>query len=223
MNEIKIQERNHEELEAKIFEILATKGPANTTMDLLARQLSMSKRTLYEIFGSKDDMIRTIMQHVHQEYSKMIAEIIRTSSNVMETMANILLYQQKMISRLSKDFFVDMDRKYSQLRPEYDSGSQKWSTYIRQAIETGVKQGVFREDANYDIIIPLFRVQMESLKRIEELFPPGITIGEAYNAISLGFLRSIANRKGMEILESMSSKFTSSLLPDQSQQPTTCN
>ena len=223
MNEIKIQERNHDELEAKIFEILATKGPANTTMDLLARQLSMSKRTLYEIFGSKDDMIRTIMQHVHQEYSKMIAEIIRTSSNVMETMANILLYQQKMISRLSKDFFVDMDRKYSQLRPEYDSGSQKWSTYIRQAIETGVKQGVFREDANYDIIIPLFRVQMESLKRIEELFPPGITIGEAYNAISLGFLRSIANRKGMEILESMSSKFTSSLLPDQSQQPTTCN
>lgn len=211
MNEIKIQERNHEELEAKIFEILATKGPANTTMDLLARQLSMSKRTLYEIFGSKDDMIRTIMQHVHQEYSKMIAEIIRTSSNVMETMANILLYQQKMISRLSKDFFVDMDRKYSQLRPEYDSGSQKWSTYIRQAIETGVKQGVFREDANYDIIIPLFRVQMESLKRIEELFPPGITIGEAYNAISLGFLRSIANRKGMEILESMSSKFTTSL------------
>ena len=211
MNEIKIQERNHEELEAKIFEILATKGPANTTMDLLARQLSMSKRTLYEIFGSKDDMIRTIMQHVHQEYSKMIAEIIRTSSNVMETMANILLYQQKMISRLSKDFFVDMDSKYSQLRPEYDSGSQKWSTYIRQAIETGVKQGVFREDANYDIIIPLFRVQMESLKRIEELFPPGITIGEAYNAISLGFLRSIANRKGMEILESMSSKFTTSL------------
>lgn len=223
MNENKIQERNHEELEAKIFEILATKGPANTTMDLLARQLSMSKRTLYEIFGSKDDMIRTIMQHVHQEYSKMIVEIIRTSSNVMETMANILLYQQKMISRLSKDFFVDMDRKYSQLRPEYDSGSQKWSTYIRQAIETGVKQGVFRKDANYDIIIPLFRVQMESLKRIEELFPPGITIGEAYNAISLGFLRSIANRKGMEILESMSSKFTTSLLPDQSRQLVTNN
>lgn len=209
MNNFKSTEQGYNKLEAEIFQILAEKGPADTTMDLLARRLSMSKRTLYEIFGSKDEMIRTIMQHIHQEYAAHVDEISRSSRNMMETMANLLLYHQKMIDRLSKEFFVDMDTKYRHLRPDYNSGSQKWSEYFKDAIITGIKQGVFREDANYDIIIPLFRVQMESLKRMEELFPPGITLAEAYNAISLGFLRSIANQKGLEILETVASKFDS--------------
>ncbi len=71
----------------------------------------------------------------------------------------------------------------------------------------GIKEGVFRKDANYNVILSLLRVQMESLKRMEEFFPPDITIVEAYNWISLGFLRSIATPKGMMTLDRLTDKF----------------
>ncbi|MDE5807821.1 MAG: hypothetical protein K2H76_06855, partial [Muribaculaceae bacterium] len=66
----------------------------------------------------------------------------------------------------------------------------------------GIEQGVFRKDVNYPITLHLMRIQMESLKRMEEAFPPGITISDAFDYISTGFLRSIATPKGMEIIDS---------------------
>jgi len=195
------------ELARRIFPIIAEKGLSHTTMDLLARRLSMSKRTLYEIFGSKDEMIRIIMGCLNKDYAKSLQEICSRSDNMMEIMANAMIYQQQSMSKLSAAFFRDMDNRYIHLRGEYESTSKKMSVHIRKAIEMGISEGVFRKDANYNVILPLIRVQMESLKRMEEFFPPGITIVEAYNWISLGFLRSIATPEGMMTLERLTDKF----------------
>ena len=73
----------------------------------------------------------------------------------------------------------------------------------------GVRQGVFRPDVNYPVTIEMVRVQMESLKRMEEFFPAGISIGEALGTIGIGFLRSIASSEGMECLDRISPKFVS--------------
>lgn len=208
MEKIEITSEQLGELVDRIFPVLAEKGPAHTTMDLLAKRLSMSKRTLYEIFGSKDDMIRTVMEHMHNKYLRHLQEIYSHSDNMMEIMANVMIYHQQTMSKLSADFFRDMDERCNHLRGDFESNSMKWVSYIREAIEMGVSQGVFRRDANYNVIIPLIRVQMESLKRMEEFFPPGITIVEAYNAIALGFLRSIATPQGMVTLERLSGKFS---------------
>lgn len=207
MEKTDLTSEQYDRLVHAIFPILAEKGPSHTTMDLLARRLSMSKRTLYEIFGSKDDMIKQIMEHLHKEYHRQVEEITRNCDNVMETMANVLIYHQKTMSKLSARFFRDMDDRYSHLRGDYESNSRKWSGYMENAIRLGIRQGVFRSDSNYPVIIPLFRVQMESLKRMEEFFPPGITLDEAYNAIALGLLRSIATPDGMRVLDELTEKF----------------
>jgi AcrR family transcriptional regulator len=207
MEKIEITSEQLGELVDRIFPVLAEKGPAHTTMDLLAKRLSMSKRTLYEIFGSKDDMIRTVMEHLHNEYLRHLQEIYKRSDNMMEIMANVMIYHQQTMSKLSANFFRDMDERCNHLRGDYESNSMKWVGYIREAIDMGVRQGVFRKDSNYNVIIPLIRVQMESLKRIEEFFPPGITMVEAYNAIALGFLRSIATPSGMDTLDRLAGKF----------------
>lgn len=190
-----------------IFPILAKYGPSHTTMDFVAKKLSMSKRTLYEIFGSKDEMIISVMRQLRHNHNKDIDKLIETSANVMEAMANVLIYHQRMMSRLSADFFRDMDKRYHHIRKEYEENNCKWEEYISSAIRLGRRQGVFRTDTNYRVMFTLFRVQMESLKRMEEFFPPGVTLLDAYNVISIGFLRSIATEKGMKTLDQLTTKF----------------
>lgn len=207
MERTEISTEQFDELVGRIFPILAEKGPAHTTMDLLARRLSMSKRTLYEIFGSKDEMIKTVMSHLHLKYAREVQEIYRRSENMMEVMVHVLLYHQQVMSRLSANFFRDMDVRSKHLRDDYESNSRRWGEYISAAIAKGVKEGVFRADANYKVIVPLIRVQMESLRRIEEFFPPDITLVEAYSAIALGLLRSIATAEGMRTLDRFSDRF----------------
>ncbi|MDE6393232.1 MAG: TetR/AcrR family transcriptional regulator [Muribaculaceae bacterium] len=202
-----LTDEQFDRLAESIFPIIAEQGPSHTTMDYLARRLSMSKRTLYEIFGSKDAMITTIMEHLHARYAREIEKITKTSSNMMEVMANVMLYHQKTMSMLSASFFRDMDERCRNLRPDYESHSSKWTGYMEEAISLGVKQGVFRSDADYRIILPLIRIQMESLKRMEKVFPPDISIVQAYSVIALGFLRSIATPSGMIILDKLTTKF----------------
>lgn len=207
MERTDLKEEQFERLVEAIFPIVAESGPYHTTMDAVARKLSMSKRTLYEIFGSKDEMIISVMRHMKKTHSEGIDRIIRASSNVMEAMANVLIYHQQMMSRLSADFFRDMDTRYHNLRKEFESDNCKWEEYISIAVKLGKQQGVFRTDTNYKVMFTLFRVQMESLKRMEEFFPPGITLLDAYNTISISFLRSIATEKGMKTLDQLTKKF----------------
>lgn len=192
-----------------IFSILAEKGPSHTSMDLLASRLQMSKRTLYEIFGSKDEMIKATMHHLHDKYALKVEEIVHSYSNVMEVLVRVLILHQSVMSKFSADFFKDFDDRYNHLRPEYDSETQKWSDQIARTIRLGIRQGVFRPEANYKVIIPLLRVQMESLKRMEEFFPADITLSQAFRGIAEGFLRNIATPHGMEIIDMLQEKLES--------------
>ncbi|MCM1369341.1 MAG: TetR/AcrR family transcriptional regulator [Candidatus Amulumruptor caecigallinarius] len=197
----------YDKLIESIFKLIAVRGLSRTTMDLVASRLSMSKRTLYEIFGSKDNMYRCVLSHIDQKNSQEVIKIIRATGNVMEAMANVVLHQQRQIAGINVEFFRDMDRRHRNLRNDYEKQFQAWGAVIMQAIRLGVRQGVIREDTNVDLSLRLLRIQMESLKRMEELFPPEITLAQAFNAIGLGFLRSIATEKGMEVLNKLSDKF----------------
>lgn len=186
-----------------IFPIIAEKGPSHTTMDHVASSLQMSKRTLYEIFGSKDEMLREVLEHIHHTYAEEIREIVSHTGNVMEAIARVIHFHQKMIGGFNMDFFHDLDTRYRHLRADYEAKGRHWGATMENALKLGIKQGVFRDKINCALMTRLLGIQMESLKRMEEFFPAGITLSEAYNTIGETFLRSIATPKGLEILEKL--------------------
>ena len=64
-------------------------------------------------------------------------------------------------------------------------------------------QGVFSKNIDLDLQIRVLLVQLESLKRMEDFFPPEITISQVFIVIGRGFLRNIVSSKGLEMLEQM--------------------
>ncbi|MDE6835587.1 MAG: hypothetical protein K2J03_01350, partial [Muribaculaceae bacterium] len=113
--------------------------------------------------------------------------------------------QQKMINDVNVKFYREMDKFYPDIRRMLDGESDQWVKKIMVIINKGVEQGVFRPDVNYPVILSLKRIQMESLKRMQEVFPPNITMEEAMATINISFLRSIASPTGMEILDRLTS------------------
>lgn len=196
----RISEPQMDKLLSDITPILLEKGPKATTMDLVAHRLSISKRTLYEIFGSKDGMMTNViarMKSVHQKHVESIFQ--KKGLNMMEALIQALEYHQKVLEKASVNFFIDMEEKYPLLRSNYYAREQ-WNNAVLNLIERGVEQGVFLPDIDHRLHIQMLRVQMESIKRMENSLPSGLTILEAINAITLGFLRSIATEKGHEVL-----------------------
>lgn len=188
---------------SSILPIVLEKGPSHTTMDHVASCLGISKRTLYEIFGSKDEMLKEVLQFQHNIYRKIAEKIFLESENMMAAMVELMKVHHDFLKKVRPDFFRDMDERFKHLRPAYDSRNDEMNRQISRVITLGIKQGMFRKNCDFEMYLRLLRIQLESIKRMEDFFPPEITIAQAFNAIGLGFLRNIASPKGIEYLEQL--------------------
>ncbi len=189
----------------RIGEMLMSTGLKNLTMDRVASKLGISKRTLYEIFPSKKEMIRAVLDYSKKEHISRCEAIFARSENVIDGMLKVHLEMRNLIARMNPSFFHDMDEAFSDLRPKYEELENSRDIYLMDMFEKGVEEGVFRSDVNFIVQSKMLQVQGEALKRMEELFPPDMTLVEVYDAIILGFLRSIASEKGLNILNHLAS------------------
>ena len=69
-------------LVTRIYPLLIKKGVKNLTMDFVAKSLGMSKRTLYEIFGSKEDMIIETMRKMQCMMRERMTEVVSKADNL---------------------------------------------------------------------------------------------------------------------------------------------
>ena len=184
-----------------IMDIICTQGPKAATMDYVAARLQMSKRTLYEIFGSKEGMIIDVVGHDMHKNHELYCHIFATSPDVLVALTRIFRKQRDLMTRMSPRFFRDMDTIYHKVRATYDHLHKEHEEDMLAVFNKGVEQGMFRPGVNYRVLSRLMKVQMESLKRMEEVFPPDITLLEAYDTMAIGLLRSIATPEGMAKLD----------------------
>lgn len=196
-----ISETDKNKILDKVIEIVINHGLKATTMDMVASCLGMSKRTLYEIFESKNQMIRETFDYIGRRHHNKTKEIFERSSNMMEALIGIFLYIRETLTIVNANFFRDMDSFYSDVRSDYEKTRQHRNNIFMSILSKGVEEGVFREDEDYRIFINLLDIQLESLKRMEEHFPEDITLSQVSASIVIGALRSIATPKGMEILD----------------------
>lgn len=198
-----LKEGEYSALLEKILPIILEKGLKGTTMDIVASRLGISKRTLYEIFESKTEMIKAVMEAFGKQSQQFVTEAFANAENVMEAFIKIFKYNRDMVKRINVDFYRDMDNLYKDRREDYEKTRMSRHEKMLQMYHRGVEQGMFRPDVDYNVQSRMMGLQMEALKRIEELFPPDITLQRVFDSIIVGFLRSIASEKGMKVLDTL--------------------
>lgn len=198
--------KDYQALLSKIVSILLHKGLKSATMDSVAAELGMSKRTLYEIFESKSQMIMEALGELERNSEEHFLNIFKQSANVMEALIQVFQYNRDLMGSVNVDFYRDMDRLYKDKREHYEHTRLRRHERMLGMFELGVEQGMFRKDVDYRIQSRMMALQMEGLKRIEELFPQDITLQRVFDSIIVSFLRSIATPEGMKILDKWTNK-----------------
>lgn len=187
----------------RIVPIILEKGLKSTTMDTVAASLGMSKRTLYEIFGSKSNMLKETIEALERQNQQYFTSVFENTENVMAAFIEVFKHNRDLIGNVNVEFYRDMDRLYKDRREDYEKSREYRYEKMIQMFLKGVEQGMFRPDVDYKVHARMMGLQMEGLKRIEELFPPDITIQRVFDTIIIGFLRSIASEKGMKMLDNL--------------------
>lgn len=193
----------YSELLGNIKEILLKKGLKATTMDSIANALKISKRTLYEIFPSKNVMVKEALISLHSKLNEGIHNILANTHDAVEVLIGSFNLYREIMGNANADFFRDMDFLFPDVKEQRKESMQTFLDNFVDFLNKGVDQGYFRKDINFIVPCKMLMIQLESLKRMEELFPPDISYIEIYETIVLSFMRGMSTTKGMEKIDSM--------------------
>jgi len=124
-------------------------------MDDIAQKLQISKRTLYEMFGNKEQLLVECMQQ-HAEY--MNGRIENEIKEQGDVLAVILKYLELIIAEsgnANRIMFDNLD-KYPLFKARFEEHMRTVAHKMRAYMDLGVKQGVFRDDLNMTVVMKSF-------------------------------------------------------------------
>ncbi|NLO01597.1 MAG: TetR/AcrR family transcriptional regulator [Bacteroidales bacterium] len=190
-----------------------TYGIRNVTMDGIAANIGISKRTVYEIFKDKTELIHTCLKQLKQDHEEKNHEIISSSRNVIETIFAFMREGIKGMSSINPVFFMDMKKFYSSTWNSLTEENEKNVLSMTvKLLEEGIEEGLFRSDIKITIVAKLFYEQMNLLAD-EKVFPRDLfNYADVFQSLIINFVRGISTQKGIEIIESNIKDETSQIL-----------
>lgn len=132
-------------------------GFKSITMDDIAGEMCISKKTIYKYFANKELLIHESTQLLHKEVHEIITEIISRDYNAIE--------ENFQIRKMFADMFKSSDTSpIYQLKKHYPEVYEKALEYqvqecescFKQNIEKGIAQGLYRTDINIDVYVKLY-------------------------------------------------------------------
>ncbi len=185
-------------LKAAMTEFLH-KGVKSVKMDDIANTLAISKRTLYEIYSNKEELLLEAVRIHEQEFNDhMLQYSLDTNHNVMDII--IEFYKKKLLSiaDVSPLFLVEL-RKYKQVVEYLERMNAERHNNALLFFRRGVKEGFFRSDLNFDIILKTSSASVNYAMETQMYKNYSIT-AIMHNTIFL-YLRGICTTKGIKVLD----------------------
>jgi len=187
----------------KISEIYSRYGIKSVTMDDLARELGVSKKTLYLHFRDKKEVVEKVVHNLIQFQKCTISETLNTpGANAIDKLMMMTHFFAEHLKNSNASFAYDLQKYYSEIWNEVlEFKRGEIYRHIMDNIEEGKKQGLYRDDLNYEIIARIYVSRMEMYQT--ELWQPleKFDLSEIFHTLFLYHIRGIANSKGLEYME----------------------
>ncbi len=191
----------------KAMDLFMRYGLKSITMDEIARSLGISKKTLYQVVDNKADLIEKAMK-VHIESEKCaLDEVHENSENAIDEMLKVGRFISQLLQQMNPSVIYDLKKYYPEGWEMMESlHFEHTHKMIKENIERGVEEGLYRKDLNSDIISRLYVGRMD-LVIDKNLFPFGeYTFLQIHENFISYHLYALMSKKGVEVFEKIKEK-----------------
>lgn len=178
-------------------------GIRSITMSDIANHLGISKRTLYEVFKDKEDLLEeSINAHMEQTDTE-IDKIVNGSENVIDTMMRIYAKHLNDAQSVNKSVVHDLKKYHPRLFQKIEARQGDGVKTLIPLFQRGVEQGLIRNNINFEICLWLIKSQFRTLMEGDYIPTTKFSTNQFVRAIILNFTRGIATQKGNEVIDEM--------------------
>lgn len=191
-----------ERILAKAEELFMRYGIKTITMDDIARDLAISKKTIYQYFKDKDDLVYQMgIRHFENDKCE-IRQINQVSENAIEQAIALSRHLKNNLKGMNPSVFLDLQRYHPKAWKLWQEYKREFIIeQVKHNIRQGVEEGLYKPDLNIDILA-ILRVNQIEMAFDVALFPP-----DKFDILTIQitflehFIRGIVTQKGYTVLE----------------------
>jgi AcrR family transcriptional regulator len=186
----------------KVRDLYIRYGIKSVTMDDVARELGISKKTLYQHVADKNELVSKVFDLEIDDNVKQYEGCFNLDSNAIDQLFDVhkwLMRRVKLYSPVSdydlKKYFPDIFRKINKVKKE------KVFNFILTNMKKGKEEGLYREDLDEDIITKIHVSRIMNTFDSDFLTNDEKTSPKVFNEFFVYHIRGIASEKGIKLLE----------------------
>ncbi|MEO5906003.1 MAG: TetR/AcrR family transcriptional regulator [Saprospiraceae bacterium] len=177
-------------------------GVKSVSMDDVATELGISKKTLYQMVESKDELVMRVLTHHVMGRKNECLSMSSTATNAIEEIFIVLDANSRELAQMKANIINDLQKYHRETWLMIQRFHHEFVlSIIRENMIRGRKEGLYREDFDIDIIAKL-HLGTAFLLFDEQLFPGGsaqrVVLFKEY---MLHFLHGIVSAKGLTYLK----------------------
>ena len=192
----------NEKILYKAFELFKRFGIRSVTMDEIAGQCGVSKKTVYHFFEDKDTLVESIMNDfINKSQNNCNKQQLQSDNAIEEIFLSMDMIQQ-MIEGVNPALLNDLRKYHNAAYAKLEKHKEDFiHGFVKKNIERGIEEGYYRSDIKMDIITP-FYLHSLSLPIEYDIFPKSkYTIADLDAEITLFLLYGLANANGFKLIE----------------------
>ena len=192
-----------EQIMETAFDVFTQRGIKDVSMDDIVRTLKISKKTLYDYFSNKEDLVLQSSRFKLDKLKNKLDYISTSMDNSLEIIVFGALEGFKFFHVSSENFKKDaladvkLQKLFSGTKAELDKRGFR-------VINKGVEEGMIEREQNFDVLLSLFRQQLLEAKAEHKM--PGTPEKNCFDFITT-VLRGICTDKGRKVIDELRARY----------------
>ncbi len=189
------------------IELFMKFGAKSVTMSDIAKHLGISKKTIYQNFQDKEEIISVATDVYFDNKLEMMKEAEKNASNAVEFLYNLTVSLKNRIRSSDLVVLNDLKKYHKEVWQKFKKKKHEVVfCSLLKCLKNGISEGLFRKDIDPGIMANLHIGQFE-LSCNEDFFPKEkYTITEVHEQIFDHFIHGILSEEGFAIFETYKQK-----------------
>lgn len=184
----------------KAGQLFYQNGIRNVSMDEIASSLGISKRTIYEIFKDKEEILTASYIQSRDEHEIEFSKIINSANNVIDIFLKIIdLHKNSPIPNIR--FYEDIKKYYPKIYELINEDFKKKNVFFVDFFKKGIEEGMFRENLNIEAAAFLVDESTFIYFRALYMENPPYSFKELFLTMIINFIRGVSTEKGIQIVD----------------------
>tara|TARA_B100001175_G_scaffold120691_1_gene102692 strand:- start:1040 stop:1645 length:606 start_codon:yes stop_codon:yes gene_type:complete len=191
----------------KALNLFLSLGFKSVTMDDLAQSMSISKKTIYQFFKNKNQLISSCTESIQKQLVETFKEIRKNADNPIVELFEIKKEAMKILGNTETAPQFQLQKFYPEIYEEIKNREfNLFKDNFQESLKRGIKSEYFRKEINIDFVTRIYLNGMRGVRDIN-LFPLNeFKVDEVIEDFIEYHLRAISTKKGLSLLNKIYKK-----------------